>query len=79
MAGDGSRPMAGDGVLASIPGERISRAALTLPEAASAPDLLHYVEIKVRGRRILLTFKRFQYKRPKTTRWFWTCEAATAL
>ena len=61
-----------DNVLASIPGEHIARAAMSLPEARDAPDVLHYVELQLDGRHLLLTFKRFKQKRGKTTRWFWT-------
>ena len=65
-----------DNVLASIPGEHIARAAMSLPEARDAPDEPQYVELHLDGRRLLLTFKRFKHKRGKTTRWFWTAERA---
>jgi hypothetical protein len=66
-------------MLASIPGDDITRAALTLPDAASAPDEPHYVEIRHRGRRILITFNRIEYKAAgnKTkAHWAWTASSA---
>jgi hypothetical protein len=66
-------------VLASIPGEDITRAALSLPDATSAPDEPHYVEIRHRGRRILITFNRIEYKAAgnKTkAHWSWTATSA---
>jgi hypothetical protein len=66
-------------MLASIPGEYITRAALTLPEPASAPDKPHYVEIRRRGRRILITFNRLEYKAPgnkNKAHWSWTTSSA---
>ena len=72
-------------MLASIPGEDITRAALTLPYSAGAPDEPHYVEIRLRGRhrlrgrRILITFNRIEYKAAgnKTkAHWSWTASSA---
>jgi hypothetical protein len=63
-------------MLASITGEYITRAALTLPDAASAPDVPHYAELQRGGRTVRIMFKRFKYKRGKTTRWYWTAESA---
>jgi hypothetical protein len=66
-------------MLASIPGEDITRAALTLPDAASALDEPHYVEIRRRGRRILITFKRLKYKaagKKTKAHWSWTASSA---
>ena len=57
-------------------GVDITRAALTLPDPASAPDEPHYVEIQRGGCKIRITFRRFKYKRRKTTRWFWTPASA---
>ena len=61
--------------LAAIPGEDIARAALTLPDAASAPDEPHYAELRRGGRRVRIMFKRFKYERGTTTRWSWTAES----
>jgi hypothetical protein len=66
-------------MLASIPGEDIAKAALTLPDAESAPDEPHHAEIQRGGRRIRITFNRFKHKRGKTTRWFWTADSATLI
>jgi len=72
-------------ILSLIAGEDITRAALTLPEATSAPDEPHYVEIRLRGRhrlrgrRILITFNRIEYKAAgnKTkAHWSWTASSA---
>ncbi len=72
-------------MLSLIAGEDITRAALTLPEATSAPDEPHYVEIRLRGRhrlrgrRILITFNRIEYKAAgnKTkAHWSWTASSA---
>ena len=66
-------------LLARIPGERIVQAAQELPEAANAPDKPYHVDIRMDGRAIRLTFRRFKHKRHKTTRWLWTCEEAEIL
>ena len=65
-------------MLTSTLGEDITRAALRLPDAASAPDKPYYVEIRHRGRRILITFNRLRYRPPgyKTARWSWTATSA---
>ena len=66
-------------MLASTLGEDITRAALRLPDAASAPDKPYYVEIRHRGRRILITFNRIEYKAAgnKTkAHWSWTASSA---
>jgi hypothetical protein len=65
--------------LASMRGLDIARAALTLPDPAIAPDEPHYVEIRRGGRKIRITFRRFKYKRRKTTRWHWTAESAEVI
>jgi len=44
-------------VLASIPGQYISRAAQTLPDAEIVPDEPHHVDIRFDGRHIRLTFR----------------------
>ena len=62
-------------MLASIPGEDITRAALTLPDAAGAPDEPHYVEIRHRGRRILITFNRLEYKAQPSGSFRWRTRA----
>jgi hypothetical protein len=62
--------------LASIRGEDIARAVLTLPDAAGAPDVPHYAELQRGGRKVRIMFKRFRYRRGKITRWSWTAESA---
>jgi hypothetical protein len=65
------------GLLATIPGEHIARAAMSLPDAASAPDEPHYAQATLDdGRRVVIRFRRFFYRRPKASRWFWTAESA---
>ena len=63
-------------MLASIPGEDMAKAAMMLPDAASAPDEPHHVEIQRGSRRIRIAFTRFKYKRGKTILWFWTADSA---
>jgi hypothetical protein len=57
----------------------ITRAALTLPDPASAPDEPHYVKIRRGGRKIRITFLRFKQKRRKTTHWLWTAASAEVI
>jgi len=65
------------GLLATVPGEHIARAAMSLPDAASAPDEPHYAQATLDdGRRVVIRFRRFFYRRPKASRWFWTAESA---
>ena len=69
-------------ILSTVHGEHIARASAELPDAATATDAPHQVVITLPspdGRRILLTFRRFRYKRDKTTRWFWTADEAEVL
>jgi len=54
-------------MLESIPGEIIAKAAAILPDAKSAPDEPHKVAMRFNRRRILITFRRFEYTRGKTT------------
>ena len=69
----------GTAMLESIPGEIIAEAAAMLPDAKSAPDEPHNVVMPYNGRRILITFRRFEYTRGKTTLWFWTATGAAPL
>jgi hypothetical protein len=66
-------------MLESIPGEIISKAAAMLPDANSAPDEPHNIAMPYNRRRILITFRRFQYTHGKTTLWFWTATGAALL
>lgn len=58
-----------DDMVAEIPGEFLARASAALPDAASASKEPHYAEVRLEdGRRVVITFKRFFYKRHKTSR-----------
>jgi hypothetical protein len=63
-------------MLESIPGEIIAKAAAILPDAKSAPDEPHKVAMRFNRRRILITFRRFEYTRGKTTLWLWSATSA---
>jgi hypothetical protein len=66
-----------ENILRLIPGEFISAAGRTLPDAANAKDEPHEVTIDVAGRfTARITFRRFHYKRGKWSQWFWTAESA---
>ena len=66
-----------ENVLALIPGDLISKAGQTLPDAATAQDEPREVTIDVAGRfTATVTFRRFYFKRGKMSRWFWTAESA---
>jgi hypothetical protein len=66
-------------MLESIPGEIIAIAATMLPNAKSAPDAPHNVAMTFNRRRILITFRRFEYTHGKTSLWFWTATGAAPL
>jgi hypothetical protein len=67
-------------MLESIPGEIISKAATMLPDAETAPDEAHNVEIRYGRRgRVRITFRRFMYTRGNTSRWCWTATGAARL
>jgi hypothetical protein len=69
--------MAKENVLAFIPGDCISAAAQTLPDAATDTETFREVEIDVpQWVKAKIRFKRFHFKRGKTDRWFWTAESA---
>jgi hypothetical protein len=76
-------------VLATIPSDIITLALQTLPDAQTAPDEPHLVQIQHNQRWVRITFKRFkhtnsrtrsQYRRGKPTpRWLWTAEHAQVI
>ena len=66
-------------MLASIPGAIIAKAAAMLPDAENAPDEPQDVEVRHGGHWIRITFRRFEYARGETTRWYWTAESAEKL
>ena len=69
--------MAKDNVLRFIPGDYISAARQTLPDAKTDTEEFREVEIDVpRWFKVRIRFKRFHYKRGKMNRCFWTAERA---
>jgi hypothetical protein len=69
--------MAKENVLRFIPGDYISAAGQTLPDAATDREEFREVEIDVpRWFKVRIRFKRFHFKRGKMDRWFWTAESA---
>jgi hypothetical protein len=72
--------MATEYVLGLIPGEVISAAAKTLPDAQTDTEAFREATIDLPGRfRATIRFERFQFKRGKATRWFWTPHSAKRL
>ena len=68
-----------ENILALIPGDLISNALNTLPDAATCEDDTREVRIHVPGPPRFVarvTFRRFHHKRGKMGRWFWTAESA---
>jgi hypothetical protein len=69
--------MAKEDVLRFVPGDYISAAVQTLPDAEKDTEEFREVEIDVPGWfRARILFKRFHFKRGKMSRWFWTAESA---
>jgi hypothetical protein len=65
--------MAPEFVLGLIPGEIISAAAKTLPDPANDTEAFREATVDVPGRfKANIRFERFQFKRGKMSRWFWT-------
>lgn len=55
-----------NGILARVPGEFIGQASMTLPDAATAPGNVMYVEVDAGWLgRVRLTFSKHKYRRPK--------------
>ena len=72
-----STAIAKENVLHFIPGDYISAAGQTLPDAATDTEEFREVEIDVpRWFKARIRFKRFHFKRGKMRRWFWTAESA---
>jgi hypothetical protein len=72
--------MMNENVLRLIPGEYISGAAKTLPDAGTDTEAFREVVIDVPGSyKAKIRFERFHFKRGKTSRWFWTPESAERL
>jgi hypothetical protein len=67
-------------ILSAIPGEFIAAAAIELPDAETCEEEYQQAILMVPGQgRVLFTFRRFDYKRGKMRRWFWTAERAVRL
>ena len=65
--------MASENVLALIPGEVISAAAKTLPDAEKDTEAFREATVDVPGRlKATIRFERFHFKRGRVSRWFWT-------
>ena len=68
--------MAKENVLRLIPGDYISAAGQTLPDAETDTKEFREVEIDVpRWFKAKIRFKRFHLKRGKMSQWFWTAES----
>jgi len=66
-----------ENVLHFIPGDYISTAGQTLPDAATDTEEFPDVEIDVPNWfKAKIRFKRFHFQRGKMSRWFWTAESA---
>lgn len=69
--------MPDDNILTRIPGEYISRAAKTLPDAEDVQDPFLDVTIALpEGTTACITFRRFHQTKIRNRRWFWTAEKA---
>jgi hypothetical protein len=64
-------------VLGLIPGEVISAAAKTLPDAERDTETFREVTVEIPGRfKARIRFERFQFRRGRLSRWFWTPHSA---
>ena len=64
-------------VLGLIPGELISAAAKTLPDAEKDTEAFREATVDVPGQfKAVIRFERFQFRRGKMSRWFWTLHSA---
>jgi hypothetical protein len=65
--------MALEYVLGLIPGELISAAAKTLPDAEKDTEVFREATVDVPGGfKARIRFERFRFRRGKMSRWFWT-------
>jgi hypothetical protein len=68
-----------DNILSTIPGQYVSAALRTMPDAASSKDELFETVIEVPGLgKVRFTCRRLSSRKGKTRRWFWTAESAVA-
>jgi hypothetical protein len=66
-------------ILASIPGEYISAALRTLPNAATAMQETQETSLDVPDKgTVRFTCRRFFHKKNKSSYWFWAAEKAVA-
>ena len=66
-----------ENVLRLIPGQYISAAGKTLPDAATDTEAFREVVIDLPGRfKARIRFERFHFRRGKMTRWFGTPHSA---
>jgi len=69
--------MAPEFVLGLIPGEIISAAATTLPDPENDTEAFREATVDLPGGlRATIRFERFQFRRGKMSRWFWTPHSA---
>jgi hypothetical protein len=60
-------------ILGLIPGEMISAAAKTLPDAEKDSEAFREATVDVPGQfKAVIRFERFQFRRGRMSRWFWT-------
>jgi hypothetical protein len=66
-----------NGILASVPGEHISRASRTLPELANAlQDRMNVVIDAGWAGRVRISFLRYRYRSGRSNTWAWTAYRA---
>ena len=65
--------MVPESVLGLIPGELISAAAKTLPDPERDTETFREATVEVPGGvKARIRFERFQFRRGRVSRWFWT-------
>ena len=65
--------MMSESVLSLIPGELISAAAKALPDPERDTEAFREASVEVPGGiKARIRFERFQFRRGRVTRWFWT-------
>ena len=72
--------MMSESVLSLIPGELISAAAKALPDPERDTEAFREANVEVPGGiKARIRFERFQFRRGRVTRWFWTPYSARRL
>jgi hypothetical protein len=66
-----------DNILATVPGQYIGEASLTLPlpETATVDEMAVEVEAAWVGK-VRITYRRWKYRHQRTTRWAWSAVSA---